>query len=82
MCSHARVERILTWESGEMCKIFANFKGSKCHNVTPKVKLWKFEKVTISRGRDHWAGVLLGHSAKFEIAWLQRADVSQLQANA
>lgn len=65
-----------------MCRIFANFKGSKCHNVTPKVKLWKSEKVTISRVGDHWAGVLLGHSAKFEIAWLHRADVSQLQANA
>lgn len=65
-----------------MCRIYVSLKGSEGHNVTPKVKLWKFEIATISRGGDHRTGVLLGCSVKFPIARLQSGDVSQLQPSA
>lgn len=67
---------------GEMCRTYASPKASKWCNVTPKVTLWKFQKATIDRGRDHWAGVLLGYSVKSQIIWLQSHVVSHLQANA
>lgn len=74
-------EQILTCDSGEMCRTYAYLKGSKCCNVIPKVKIWKFQKATINRGGDHWAGVWFGYSVKFQI-WLQSCAVSHLQDNA
>lgn len=65
-----------------MCRTYASLKRSKYHNVTPEVKLWKFETAPISRGGDCNTGVLPGYSVKFQIAWLWSSDVSQLQANA